>query len=156
MDILVIYDSVFGNTEKIARAIADALGASPARRVTELQAGELQGIKLLVVGSPTRAFSSTPATKAYLKGLPAGSLAGVRAAVFDTRYTDKSAAKLPSILRTLAGIFGFAAEKLAKILAKKGATLVSEPGWFSIDGSEGPLSAGELERAAAWAGQLRK
>jgi flavodoxin I len=155
MNTLVIYDSIFGNTEKIAQAIGTALGCT-VRKVNAVQPADLNGIKLLIVGSPTRAFGATPAMKSFLSGLPAGSLTGVRTAVFDTRYTVKTKAKMPPILKTMAGIFGYAAEKMAKTLVKKGATMVGEPGWFSVDNSEGPLSAGELERAAAWAGQLRK
>jgi flavodoxin I len=154
MNTLVIYDSVFGNTEKIAQSIGTALGCT-VRKVSAVQPADLQGIKLLVVGSPTRAFSATPAMKAFIKGLPAGSLSGVRTAVFDTRYTDKTKAKMPPILKTMANIFGYAAEKMAKMLTKKGANLVGSPGWFSVDNSEGPLSEGELERAAVWARTLR-
>jgi flavodoxin len=156
MDTLVIYDSVFGNTEKIASAIADALGAGPARRITEIQAAELQGIELLIVGSPTRAFRPTPAMSAYLKKLPAGSLNGIKVTAFDTRMSATSMKKAPGILRFLAGHFGFAAEKIAKGLVKKGGVAVGEPGRFGVEASEGPLTDGELERAAAWAGQLRK
>ena len=72
MSALVMYDSVFGNTEKIARAIADALG--PHGSVEMLRAGEitparLTGLDLLVVGSPTRGFRPTEAVANTLKGL---------------------------------------------------------------------------------------
>lgn len=156
MDTFVTYDSVFGNTEKIARAIADALGASPARRVTELRAAELQGAKLLIVGSPTRGFRPTPAVTTFLKGLPAGTLSGVRVAAFDTRMSATAMTKAPGILRFLARHFGFAAEKIAKRLQKAGGTLAAEPAWFGVEASKGPLTEGELERAAAWAGQLQR
>ncbi|MFZ6029231.1 MAG: hypothetical protein ACOYYS_16080 [Chloroflexota bacterium] len=54
MEMLTIYDSVFGNAEKIARAVAAALGtqAVPAGQVN---AGQLLGLGLLVIGSPTPA-----------------------------------------------------------------------------------------------------
>ena len=155
MSTLVVYDSVFGNTEKIAQAIADALGASPARRVTELQPADLQGVKLLIVGSPTRGFRPTPAMSTYLKNLPAGALNGVKVTAFDTRMSATAMTKAPGILRFLARHFGFAAEKIAKRLQKAGGTLTAEPAWFGVEASEGPLTDGELERAAAWAGQLK-
>ena len=39
-------------------------------------------------------------------------------------------------------------------LVKKGATLAQTPEGFIVQAEQGPLSAGELERAAAWARQL--
>lgn len=153
MSTLVVYDSVFGNTEKVARAAGAVLSARVVK-VTEIQPADLQGVTMLLVGSPTRAFSPLPSISGWLKSLPAGSLNGVRAAAFDTRYTDVSAAQQPGILKWLAGIFGYAAEKLTKTLASKGAQLAGQPGQFSIDDSEGPLSVNELDRAAAWARTL--
>jgi len=62
MKALVVYDSVFGNTEQIAQAIGDALGSSenvPVLKVTDVKLEQLAGSKLLIVGSPTRAFRPT-------------------------------------------------------------------------------------------------
>ena len=73
MQILIVYDSVFGNTEKIAAAIASALTTSLGDSVAvELfQAGQVQppllvGRDLLVVGSPTRGFHRCSAQTAWL------------------------------------------------------------------------------------------
>ena len=59
MKALVVYDSVFGNTEKIAQGIGEALG-SPEEvttvQVKEVSLDRLSGLDILVVGSPTRAF----------------------------------------------------------------------------------------------------
>ena len=83
MKALVVYDSFFGNTEQIARAVGAAIGnalASHAEvqtlRVGDVKAEHLAGLDLLVVGSPTRAFSASPATKAWLKSLAPNSLRG--------------------------------------------------------------------------------
>jgi len=66
MKALVVYDSFFGNTEKIAQTIGNALGA-PADvevlRVGNVKPEQLTGLGLLVVGSPTRAFRPTPAIR---------------------------------------------------------------------------------------------
>jgi flavodoxin len=59
MKTLVIYDSVYGNTEKIAQAIAEELlaqGEVTIRRVGEVSLEQLSRIDLLVVGSPTQPF----------------------------------------------------------------------------------------------------
>jgi flavodoxin I len=150
MKTLVLFESFFGNTEKVARAIGTALGLTDADlvRVSELKPGQIDGVDVLIVGSPTRAFQPCPDTKAFLKGLPSGALKGKKVAAFDTRaeMTDKT----PGILKFFAGIFGYAAEPVAKKLVKKGGIQVLEPSGFIVLGSEGPLKDGELERAAAW------
>ena len=90
MKALVIYDSFFGNTEKIARAVAEGMAQSgevSAIRVGELPADHLAGVELLVVGSPMCGFSPSPLIKGYLKNLPKGSLQGVRVAAFDTGFS---------------------------------------------------------------------
>ena len=69
MKALVIYDSVFGNTEKIALAVGEAVGAQVVK-VDALQDGALAGVELLLVGSPTRAFRPTEGIQKFLKGLP--------------------------------------------------------------------------------------
>jgi len=155
MKALVVYDSFFGNTEKIAQAIGAALGSEPDVRV--LKVGDvkpeyLAGINALVVGSPTRAFSASPAIKAWLKGLASGSLKGVKVAGFDTRADLKDVNS--RVLTFLVGILGYAAEPIAARLLKKGGSQAMEPGGFLIVDREGPLKDGELERAAAWARQM--
>jgi flavodoxin I len=153
MNTLVVYDSVFGNTAKVAEAIGNALGGT-VRRVSDVKPTDLQGVNLLIVGSPTRAFRPTPAVSAYVKSLRVGSLAGMRVAAFDTRISAEGMVKAPGILRFMSKRFGFAAEKIAKGLQKAGGTQLGELAWFGVDDSEGPLTAGELERAAIWAGTL--
>jgi flavodoxin len=62
MNALVIYDSVFGNTEQIAQAIGNALGSQEdvkIVRVSNVKPEQLTGLKLLIVGSPTRQFRPT-------------------------------------------------------------------------------------------------
>ena len=147
MKSLVIYDSVFGNTEKVAIAIGSVLKAKVVN-VKDVKLGDLDGIEVLVVGSPTRAFSPTPAIKKFLKSIPAGKLEGVKVAAFDTRARVE---KAPKFLKFLAGIFGYAAEPIVKIMAKKGGKSIVEPTGFFVMDTEGPLEDGELRRAEEWA-----
>ena len=158
MKILVIYDSVFGNTEKIARAIAAALAdALSEGNIALLQAGQAQldqlaGSDLLVVGSPTRGFRPTEALAALLDRLGRNSLQGVRAAAFDTRF---KADELDSAFtRFVVKTGGYAARRIADRLMKAGAGLAVPPAGFYVADTEGPLLDGELERAAAWAKSL--
>lgn len=155
MKYLVVYDSVFGNTEKIARAIGDELaksGQGETLRVTEVNSALLSGLDLLVAGSPTRAFNALPDFKKGLKGLPSSTLKGVQAAAFDTRMVIEEVNS--AFLKFMAGIFGFAAQPIANILKSKGMKVTLPPEGFLVEGSEGPLKPGELERAAAWAADL--
>lgn len=155
MKALVVYDSVFGNTEKIAQAMGAAL--APQAEVAILRVGEIKlehlaGLDVLLVGSPTRAFSPTPAVKDWLKSLAPNSLNGVKAAAFDTRIALDTIDS--SVFRFVVDKGGYAAKAIANTLKKKGAKLIAPPEGFLVTGEQGPLKEGELERAAAWARQI--
>ena len=155
MKALVVYDSFFGNTEKIAQAIGDSLGSSmevEICRVSEFTPEQLKGLNLLIAGSPTRAFRPTKATTSFLKGIPAGGLTGVKVAAFDTRIALADVNS--GVLNTMVKLFGYAAEPIGERLRKKGGSLVVPPEGFFVSDSEGPLKEGELERATAWAGSI--
>ncbi|NLG28405.1 MAG: flavodoxin family protein [Chloroflexi bacterium] len=152
MKTLVVYDSFFGNTAKVAEAIGAAL--APAAEVTVVKVADvtpqhLQGVQMLFVGSPTRAFRPSPAISSFLAGLPANGLQGVRVAAFDTRTVID--ANTPGFLRFMVKLFGWAAKPIAKRLTGKGGQLALTPEGFSVRESEGPLIEGEVERAAQWA-----
>ena len=141
MKALIVYDSVYGNTEKIARAIAEAITPSyevKILRVGEANPSELASIDLLIVGSPTHAGRPTPAVQDLLNKVL--KLQGINVAAFDTRITTK-----------LVGVFGYATGRIARNLKGKGGTLIESPVGFFVTGSKGPLKEGELERAAGWA-----
>lgn len=155
MKALVVYDSVFGNTEKVAQAIGAALGPPEEVEVlgvTDANPEQVRGLDLLVVGSPTRAFKATGATNKLLKSLPKGSLRGVKVAAFDTRMPMGE--NVPGILRVLAKVFGYAAEPIGDRLNKRGGQQLAPPEGFFVNDSEGPLREGELDRATEWAKQI--
>src|SRR5260370_1118269 len=88
MNTFVVYDSQFGNTERIANIIANTLiefGQVRAVRVNQIHAVEVQGVDLLVVGCPTQGWRPTPAMQSLLEHLPAGSLNRLAVPCFDTR-----------------------------------------------------------------------
>jgi flavodoxin I len=152
MKALVIYDSFFGNTEKIARAIAASLGGADSDagkaevsvvKVCDARLTQLTGLSHLIVGSPTRGFRPTPAIVEFLKSIPPGSLTGVKAAAFDTSIPKKD---MPFFIR----LGGYAAQPIAEALKEKGGEIVLPPEAFFVKGEQGPLKDGELERAACW------
>jgi len=71
---LVVYDSVYGNTEKAARALAKGLEDGGVDvdcvRVDAVKFDELSGYDLLVVGSPVHAWSASKPIKAFSYRLP--------------------------------------------------------------------------------------
>jgi flavodoxin len=152
MKAVVVYDSIFGNTAKIAQAVAEGLGSQAEvelLRVGEVGAEQLKDIDLLVVGSPTRGFRPTPAVKVFLETLAIHKL---RCAAFDTRLSARDAHSW--VLGILESCFGWAAGPIGQGLKRKGGLLLLPPEGFYVQASEGPLKAGELERAAAWGGRL--
>jgi flavodoxin len=145
MQTFVIYDSRFGNTEAVARAIAR--GATQASSVTILdtQAAKLEASStqpdLVIVGGPTHNHGPSDGLKA-LADLVARRFARATAACFDTRYRG------PVL------IMGSGAAATAKSLAKAGTALVAQPESFFIlrRGSVATqtLEPGEIERAESW------
>ena len=152
MKAIVIYDSQFGNTEKIAQAIRDALSDTAETRLmraSSVAPRDLIAAELLIIGSPTQRFHATEPVDRVLKGV---SLRGCRAAAFDTRFdmaeVDSRALKLAV---KVAGDSAYAAPRIAAVLEKAGATMVVPPEGFIVTDTEGPLREGELARAAEWA-----
>ena len=155
MKALIVYDSFFGNTEKIARAIAKGLASKMEvefQRVSDVKPEQLPGVELLIVGSPTRKFSPTASTTSLLKKIPRNGLTGVRAAAFDTRISIEDINS--RFLNFMVKLFGYAAEPIANRLKKKGADLVVPPEGFFVEDSEGPLKQRELERAEEWGAKI--
>jgi flavodoxin I len=153
MKTLVVYDSIFGNTEKIAHAIGAAIPGAEVVRAEDARTIP-EGTGLLIVGSPTRAFQATAAVKKFLAGIPARGLAGVQTAAFDTRISLQDADS--RVLDFLVPIFGYAAIHIAGSLKKKGSAPALPPEGFFVQASEGPLKDGELDRAADWARRVRQ
>jgi flavodoxin len=138
MNTLIIYDSLYGNTELLARAIGEAVtGDLEVARVGDINLSGLGSFGLVIVGSPTQGGRPTQAMQEYLNRLP--SLGGAKVAAFDTRLTNR-----------WVRVFGFAADKIAASLAARDGTLVAEAEGFFVKRKRGPLAKGELERAKAW------
>ena len=144
MKTLVVYDSLHGNTEKIAKAIGAALaGEVEVLRVGEVDPSEVKTLDLLFVGSPTHGGRPSLAMREFLDKVHKPALEGTNVAAFDTRLSTR-----------WVGIFGYAAGRIAKSLKEKGGNLLLSPEAFYVEGTEGPLKEGELERAAAWAREI--
>jgi flavodoxin len=158
MKTVVIYDSQFGNTERLAQVIARAVGAGEplwAADAAAMAALEQRNWDLLVIGAPTQRHAASLTMRALLDGLPHGALKDMHIAVFDTRY---------HMARFLTGS---AAGWIAARLRRAGATLVVSPESFFVEQDTPPpgekrrhdqewLEAGEEERAQSWASSVVK
>jgi flavodoxin I len=136
---LVVYDSTYGNTEKIAQAIGESIGGR-VLKVGDVNSTELTGLDLLIVGSPTHGGWPTEGIHGFLKA-PL-SLQGIQVAAFDTRTV--------SFWNRLFR-FGYAAPRIVQDLERIGGNLIAAPEGFIVLGTQGPLKNGELERAVVWA-----
>jgi hypothetical protein len=161
MKSVVVYESWFGNTRRIAEEIADALAARGDVEVVSVDdpVPSLRRVDLIVVGAPTHihGLSSARSRGAAIDQRGYGGEAGIGVrgwidllplcggppvAVFDTR------AHKPELL------VGSAAHGVARRLQRQGYRLIVEPESFFVQGTPGPLEDGELERAAEWAEAL--
>lgn len=142
MNALVVFDSQYGNTAQVARAIAAELEQAAVVRVASVRDSveiDPTGVDLLLIGGPTQGHGISPPLRLWLDGVPPDAFEGIPAATFDTR------------LRWPMFLSGSAARSLAKILKRHGARLVAEPASFIVQATEGPLAEGEIERATTWA-----
>lgn len=149
MKTLIIYDSLYGNTQEIAKAIFTGIG-QPDTKILPVEKAiidDLIDIKLLIVGSPTQGGTARPALLDFLKRIPKDSLNEIMIATFDTRFLDKKQ-KLP--LKLLMKTIGYAASKIAHILEAKGGELIVKPEGFFVKKKEGPIIDGEIQRAQEW------
>ena len=151
MKTLIVYDSMFGNTEKVARAAAEALapaGQASVVRPDEASPADLGSFDLLIVGTPVQGGRPTKAISGFLGRIPEDALINIHVAAFDTRISAKEKS---FGLKIVVGIFGYAAGRILDVLKSKGGIPAAAPEGFIVEDREGPLRAGELERAAAWA-----
>lgn len=153
MKTIIVYDSFFDNTRNIALAISKAFSPKEiiVKKVDPSNTSELKNFDLIIIGSPTRAFRPSPNIKDYLNKIPR--FDGKIVAAFDTRM---SVADTNSrFLRTMAKMFGYAADPIAKTIKRKGGKLIIAPEGFFVKDTKGPLKEGELKRAEDWGKRIR-
>lgn len=145
MKIVVVYDTVYGNTKSIAEAVVKGLGREVlVLPVADASLEEIEAADLLVLGSPTRGALPTEAMQGLLAKIVPPRKGG-RAAAFDTRLTWGFLEKWG----------GFAADKIMLNLSGKGWDMATRPEGFFVSGLiRVRLKRGETERAESWARSL--
>ena len=160
MKAIVVYESLWGNTAAIARAIAEGFGnGAVALSTAEATPEAVPGADWLIAGAPLVAFRlpprasranlraksapvprppdlSHPPLRDWLAALPPGQ---GRAAAFETRIWWSPGSASGSILRTL---------------KNAGYAPAAWPKRFRVAGMVGPLKPGEIERARRWGQKL--
>lgn len=153
MKTLVLFESYFGNTAQIAKAIGKAENQNiKVAHYSEMNWEQISAYDLLIVGSPTRKFRPCENTVKFLKDIPKNSLSGKKVAAFDTRISLDSIKS--KSLKFIVDKGGYAAKHILKSLKKKGGNDVLPPEGFYVIDEKGPLAEGELERATEWAEKL--
>ncbi len=162
MKAVVVYESLWGNTAAIARAIAEGIGPDAEALTTDAAAAEtIADADLIVAGAPVLGFSlpsdqiresvasgaddapippdlSHPSLRSWLESLPRGR---GRAAAFETR-----------VWWSPRGATG----DIEQRLEKAGYRRIAEHNKFVVAGKYGPLREGELERARRWGQELAR
>lgn len=130
---LVVYYSVYGNTEKVAKALSEGLQSAGCEvqtaRVDAVEYDELSSIDLLCIGTPVHAWNISKPAKEFLARLETQQgLSGKKAFAFDTKLKSRMA--------------GTAGGKIEKKLRKLGFEIVEPAKSAVVKGREGPLEEG--------------
>ena len=159
MKAIVVYESLWGNTAAIARAIAEGIGPDArALSTAEATAAEIAGADLIVAGAPVHAFSlpseqsrknagggkppapdlSHPPMRAWLGTVPPGK--GLSAA-FETAFKWSPSG---------------ATSRIMQGMERAGYRSIAKARRFLVTGGAGPLRDGEVEKARAWRAELAR
>ena len=141
MKVLIIYDSLYGSTAKIAQAMGEALGKdAEVIKTDQVKFQSIAAYDFILVGSPTHGGRPSPPMLAFLDSIPADAVQNKKAAAFDTRLKT-----------ALVKMFGFASPRIEKVLKEKGANIVARTEGFLVSTGKTPvILEGETERAVAW------
>jgi flavodoxin len=159
MRTLVVYESMFGNTERVARAIAGGLekyGDVEIHDVRAVPTEAHQSADLIVAGGPTHAFSmsrpSTRADAAKQGAPPRDASVGLREWLEGLRRSQHSAlvATFDTRVDTVRHLPGSAAKSASKTFRRLGYRAADKPHSFYVSDTPGPLLTGEVDRAQAW------
>jgi hypothetical protein len=153
MKAVVVYESIWGNTADVAKAIAEGIGPdAEAFSTDEIRPEVAAEADLIVAGAPVQGFSlpnarmragimpdseprpalSAPTLRAWLEQLPGGDR---RFAAFDTKIRWSP---------------GSAASVIDSKMVEAGFKPIAKSQHFVVSGKFGPLKDGELERARTW------
>ena len=144
---IVVYDSSYGNTKKIAETISETLKESGIEvdtfYVKDVKKLSVKDYNFLVLGSPTKFGTMSFTVKGFLGKVKSEEWMNKPFAAFDTENPENIERKE-----------GSAAEKIAEKLKDKQMNLQLPVLKAVVLGQKGPLQEGEIERAKEYARRL--
>lgn len=155
MKVLVVYDSNFGNNEKIAKVLEKEIGKKHQISICHVNYFKetlLSGVDLLIIGSPTHAFHPTKAIKHMIRKMDSSMIQSMWIGLYDTRLDMGKVDLL--ILKVMKKLRGSAVGKMKQMLLKKNAKIKHEINGFIVSDKEGPVKSSEWEKIKSWANQL--
>lgn len=106
--VVIIYDTVYGNTARAAEAIGDGIKEAGVeaelRHVKDIKPQDVTAFDVIIMGSPTHAGDMSEGMRSFMTGLQGLTLEGQKGAAFDTRYVGEevgAAAAIESSMRDL-------------------------------------------------------
>jgi len=141
---IVIYDTKFGNTEKVARVLARGMEKQGVKvdcvKVDEVDVNKLVTYDFLAIGGPTHAFGVSKPMKAFLEKLRSVDVKGKKAFAFDTKLKSRWA--------------GSAGKRIEKTLKGLGMSVVKPHSSAIVKVAEGPLEEGMEEMFEQIGGEI--
>ena len=144
MKVLLVYDSKYGNTEKVALALERGLRSRAGVDVQVLSQqkaseDDFQGRDLWIIGSPTRWGGPTFRMRTLLDNAVKYEGKGAKAILFDTRYKSMQ---------------GGAVDRMQSMLQKGNVKVLLPPMSFFVSTAKGPLLEGEEGKAESWGKEI--
>ncbi|MEA5119223.1 MAG: flavodoxin/nitric oxide synthase [Propionicimonas sp.] len=164
MSVLIVVESEFGNTRRVAQAIADGVAAQRgADSVHLLSAGEAPlripaEVSLVVAGAPTHNLG-LPTQASRAKAAAAGATGGDSTGLAEwiAGFAGHPGLTVTTFdTRVASGFAGSAAKAAYRALHRRIGQAAERGPSFIVKGTEGPLADGELEHAAAWGAELAR
>ncbi|PKM87791.1 hypothetical protein CVU83_02550 [Candidatus Falkowbacteria bacterium HGW-Falkowbacteria-2] len=153
MKTAIIYDSVYGNTGKIAEEIARVIGEEAKLiHISQAHKEDIENAELVVLGTPTHGGRASEAVQAFMKELPSDIWSSKKVAVFSTGMPANS---VNFFLRFVIKIIGYASTPTLSVIVKQGGVAAGAPADFMVKDKQGPLLEGEIEKAGKWAESLK-
>lgn len=145
--VLVIFDTTFGSTKKLAEEIATGINeagniSAIAKSQKEIKGENLAEFDAFLFGSPIHATRATRGIRGAIKKVAKADVSGKTAAAFDTYQVSSHK--------------GRAVGQIEKEISKRlPSVILYTPGFTGlVDGYQGPLNAGEIPRAREYGRQL--
>jgi flavodoxin len=141
MKALIVYDTKFGMTEQVANAIMKGMKEGgifevATKKAENVDPADFKGADAWIFGSPVHFAGATGDSKKALKAAIETGTSGKKGTAFDTRYAGFSSRG--------------AAMKMMEDIEEAGIKKITEPQWFVVGKSKGPLADGEEAKAIAF------